>query len=148
MNRLLIIAAIVSIGTACSANESACVAPSIEPVQSLTTQQVGQLATHQVQTSGQHSAVLWSFDEEDRPRRGAKIALGFLLVSTGDIGSQPVGALIWTDRSARAVLKGASDGFVIEFANTDRKCADVISAIHVRVDGTVVADDRPLGRLK
>jgi hypothetical protein len=136
-------------GTACHAKESECAVPTFEPVQTLTTQQVGQLANHQVQSSGQHSVLLWSFDEEDRPARGAKVALAFLLVSTGDIGGAPVGALIWADGSLRALLKvGARNDLAIEFVDLHRKCANTSAAIRVQADGTVMAGGQRLGQLK
>jgi hypothetical protein len=149
MRRLITFAIIALLGTACRAKESVCVTPSIEPVQALTTHQVGQLASHQMQSSGQHSAVLWSFDEEDLPRQGKKVALAFLLVSTGDIGGEPVGALIWTDRSLRAVLKpGTPNEFVVEFVDADRKCTETSTVIRVQADGTVMANSQRLGQLK
>jgi hypothetical protein len=148
MSRFIVFAAIASVAAACSAKE-ACVPPSIEPVNELTTQQVGQLAAHQAQSSGQYGAVLWSFDDEDHPQRGTEIAIAFLLVSTGDIGSKPVGALIWANKAVGAVLKaGALNEFVVEFASPDERCAGTRAAIRLQPDGTVMADKRRLGQVK
>jgi hypothetical protein len=131
------------------ANARPCTVVEVEPVRGLTVQQVGQLATQQLQTNAQHTALLWSFDVEDRPKKRSMMAVAFLLISTGDIGGQPIGALIWSSESTGAKLvKDTHGGFEIILGDATQGCSKTTVSIGVSDNGTVVADKKSLGQVQ
>jgi hypothetical protein len=125
-----------------------CPAGLIESVDGLTTQQIGQLANHEMQSTAEYAVVLWTFDPEDAPRKESKIAIGFLIVSRGDIGDVPVGALIWSSEPANLKLTKSRDGgFDIHFSSSSNDCLPSVVTVRVQANGVVKASERVLGKL-
>ena len=150
MRRIILCGLVVGSCLAFSrADAKPCESVVVEPVRALSVQQVGQLASRQTQSNSAYTALLWSFDVEDRPRRQGMTSIGFLLVSTGDLGAQPVGALIWVSKLVNAQLqKNTEDGFNIVVGDAGATCSQSIVSIHVLADGTVLADSKNLGKVK
>jgi hypothetical protein len=49
------------------------------------------------------------FDEENIPRQGRLYGCGWLMIGTGDLGSEPVGVRIWSDAAKCKLLVEAAD---------------------------------------
>jgi hypothetical protein len=132
-----------------SADASSCKPPVVEPVHELSVQKIGQLARQQSQSTSQYTVVLWNFDLEGGPRRGTMSAVAFVLVSTGDLGSEPVAAIIWMDEptGGATLQKDGSDGFKIALGGARTNCTQSAVSIRMRADGVITADSTILGQL-
>ena len=132
-----------------NASATPCVNFKIEPVESLTVQQIGQFASTLVQSAGQYTVVLRMFDPEDRPSRGDMQAAGFLLVGRGDIGEVPVGALIWSSGPIVLQLETVPTGdFRIMGGRFDDVCTPVGLKVGVHADGMVFVDQQEIGKVR
>lgn len=139
----------LTLALAGNASAAPCANFKMEPVESLTVQQIGQLANPLVKSAGQYTLVLRVFDPEDRPHRGDMQAAAFLLVGTGDIGEIPVGALIWSTEAVELKLETLSTGgFKITGARFDQSCSPATLAIRVIADGNVMSGEQKLGRVR
>jgi hypothetical protein len=131
------------------ANAEPCRSIAVEPVHSLSVQQIAQLADKQKQSASQFAIVLWNFDPEGRPARGSMRAVSFVLFSTGDLGSEAVGALIWTnDAKSVELRKDPNDSFSIVVSGARISCPQSTVSFHVTPDGIVRADSKVLGQLR
>lgn len=75
-------------------------------------------------------------------------AVALLIVATGDLGEQPVGALIWSTGAAELRLENLPrDGFRIVAGKAEENCASSIFEIHVLADGRVRANQQVIGKL-
>lgn len=132
-----------------SASAAPCANFMIQSVESLTVQEIGQLADPLVQSAGQYTAVLRVFDPENRPHRRDMQAAAFLLVGKGDIGEVPVGALIWSTGPVALKLEALpTRGFKIIGERDGEPCSPMALEIQIVADGTVLADKQELGKVR
>jgi hypothetical protein len=76
-------------------------------------------------------------------------AVAFVLVSTGDLGSEPVAAIIWMNEptGGATLQKDGSDGFKIALGGAGTDCPQSAVSIRMRADGVITADSTNLGQL-
>ncbi len=144
---LLTVTAISAIGCA---NAQPCKSVLVEPTRALTVQQIGQLADRTVSSASRFTVMLWSFDVEDRPRKGGLRGVAFVLVTNGDLGAKPVGAVIWAAEPEGADFQTESDRDVVRISvRTARStCTQTPVSIRVATDGVVSADAVVLGKIE
>ena len=143
-------AALVAFALAsCDAVAGACGVVAVEPVRALSVQRIGQLASHQVQATSDYTVLLWSFDVEGRPTRGSMRAVAFVLVSRGDLGDVPVGAIIWTDSPGPTTVQAYNGaGFPIVIGDDGASCVAPKILFSIGTDGTVSVGSKRLGQIK
>ena len=88
--------------------------------------------------------ILRPFDDDDRPRSGKEIELGFILARSGDLGGTPVGLTIWSKRNLNfSFRKNSEDTLSVESSDLPNCHALATFALsgkgHVLRDGRVVA---------
>lgn len=121
----------------------------VQPIQHLSVTQVGRLAEKQIQSTSEATAILWRFDVEDRSMKNGLSAAAFFLVTTGDIGAKPVGAIIWANSSADASLENDSaKGFKIAIDSSTEGCTPVMVPVRIMRDSSVVVGKTKLGRIQ
>jgi hypothetical protein len=54
----------------------------------------------------------WPFDDDDRPRRGKEIEIGFILARSGDLGGTPVGLIILSERNLDFSFSRSTEGAI------------------------------------
>jgi hypothetical protein len=52
------------------------------------------------------------FDDDDRPRRGKEIEIGFILARSGDLGGTPVGLIVWSERNLEFSFTKSPEGAI------------------------------------
>lgn len=121
----------------------------VQPIQHLSVTQVSRLAEKQIQSTSEVTAILWRFDVEDRSIKNGLSAAAFLLVTTGDIGAKPVGAIIWANGNADASLgNDSAKGFEIAIDSSTDGCTSVMIPVRILRDSSVVVGKTKLGRIQ
>jgi hypothetical protein len=81
------------------------------------------------------------FDDDDRPRRGKKIEIGFILARSGDLGGTPVGLIIWSERSLNFNFTKSSES-TISVESSDLKKCHVLATFTLTEKGYVLRDKK------
>jgi len=82
---------------------------SIEAIRSLDISQIWNSTKINVSEGRNATVEFRMFDGENRPRRDGLYGCGWLLIGTGDVGSQPVGVRIWSDRKCNLLVSPTKD---------------------------------------
>jgi hypothetical protein len=134
---------------ACSVEAHDCLSVVAEPVRALSVQIIRKLAKQHVESNSHYTAILWDFDVEDKPVQASKVAVAFLLLSNGDLDSDPIGALLWTEISANVVLRKLDeDGFSVVAAKAVPGCSKPLVEIRIDSNGFASVNGTKLGQIK
>lgn len=87
------------------------------------------------------------FDDDDRPRRGRRIEIGFILASSGDLGGAPVGIIVWTKHNLSFAITKAPNG-TISVASADLAQCHTLAYFSFDNDGNVMMDHRVIARAR
>ena len=150
MIRKALFLAVTALSAIGCANAQPCKSILVEPTRALTVQQIGQLADRKVSSAARFTVMLWRFDVEDRPRKGDLRGVAFILVTNGDLGGRPVGAVIWAAEPESADFQVESDRDVVRISVRTARgtCTQTPVSIRVAADGVVSADSIVLGRME
>jgi hypothetical protein len=86
------------------------------------------------------------FDDDDRPRRGKEIEIGFVLARSGDLGGTPVGLIIWSERNLNFNFSKSSEG-AISVESSDLKSCHVLATFTLSGKGYVLRDRRAIAQV-
>jgi hypothetical protein len=85
------------------------------------------------------------FDDDDRPRRGKEIEIGFILARSGDLGGTPVGLIVWTERNLSFSFRKNPDG-AISVESNDLKNCHVLTTFAFSEKGYVLKDQKAIAQ--
>jgi hypothetical protein len=85
------------------------------------------------------------FDDDDRPRRGKEIEIGFILARSGDLGGTPVGLIIWSERNLNFNFS-KSPGSSITVESSDLNNCHVLATFALSENGYVLRDRKPIAQ--
>jgi hypothetical protein len=85
------------------------------------------------------------FDDDDRPRRGKEIEIGFVLARSGDLGGTPVGLIIWSERNLNFNFRKSPDNS-ITVESSDLNNCHVLATFALSENGYVLRDRKPIGQ--
>ncbi len=83
--------------------------------------------------------ILRPFDEDDRPRRGKEVEVGFLLARSGDLGGTAVGLIIWSERNLNFSFKKVSKG-TVSIESSDLPACRALASFALSEKGYVLRD--------
>jgi hypothetical protein len=86
------------------------------------------------------------FDDDDRPRRGKKIEIGFILARSGDLGGTPVGLIIWSDRNLSFNFRKSPEGG-ISVESSDLNSCRVLATFTLSEKGFVLRDKKAIAQV-
>ena len=86
------------------------------------------------------------FDDDDRPRRGKEIELGFILARSGDLGGTPVGLIVWSERNLTFNFRKSLEG-AISVESSDLKNCHVLATFTLSEKGYVLRDERAIAQV-
>jgi len=87
------------------------------------------------------------FDDDDRPRRGKEIEIGFILARSGDLGGTPVGLIIWSERSLNFSFRKSAEG-AISVESSDINSCHVLATFTFSETGRVLRDKRAIAQVR
>jgi hypothetical protein len=85
------------------------------------------------------------FDDDDRPRRGKEIEIGFILARSGDLGGTPVGLIIWSERNLNFSFRKSADS-MIAIESSDLNNCHILATFALSEKGFVLRDRRPIAQ--
>lgn len=86
------------------------------------------------------------FDDDDRPRHGREIEIGFILASSGDLGGTPVGLIISSERNLSfSFWKSAESTISVE--SSDLKECHVLATFTLTEKGYVLRDKKVVAQV-
>jgi hypothetical protein len=85
------------------------------------------------------------FDEDDRPRRGKEIEIGFILARSGDLGGSPAGLIIWSERNLNFNFRKSPTGG-ISVESSDLKSCHVLATFAFSEKGYVLRDGKSIAQ--
>jgi hypothetical protein len=85
------------------------------------------------------------FDDDDRPRHGKEIEIGFILASSGDLGGTPVGLIIWSDRNLTFNFRKSPEG-AISVESSDLNNCHVLATFTFNEKGYVLRDNKAIAQ--
>ena len=86
------------------------------------------------------------FDDDDRPRPGKEIEIGFILARSGDLGGNPVGLVIWSERNLNFNFR-KSPGGAIFVESTDLNNCHVLATFTFNEKGYVLRDNKAIAQV-
>jgi hypothetical protein len=86
------------------------------------------------------------FDDDDRPRHGKEIEIGFILARSGDLGGTPVGLIVWSERNLSFNFRKSSEG-AISVESSDLKSCHVLATFTLSEKGYVVRDNKVIAQV-
>jgi len=86
------------------------------------------------------------FDDDDRPRRGKEIEIGFNLARSGDLGGTPVGLIIWSERDLNFNFRKSSESS-ISVESSDLKNCHILATFKLTEKGYVLRDRTVVGQV-
>ena len=87
------------------------------------------------------------FDDDDRPRRGKEIEIGFILARSGDLGGTAVGLLIWSERNLTFSFKKMSES-AISVESSDLNNCHVLATFTLSEKGYVLRDKKAIAPVR
>lgn len=87
------------------------------------------------------------FDDDDRPRRGKEIEIGFILARSGDLGGTPVGLIVWSGRNLNFNFRKSSEG-AISVESSDLKSCRVLTTFAFSEKGYVLRDKKAIAQAR
>ena len=81
------------------------------------------------------------FDDDDRPRHGKEIEIGFILARSGDLGGTPVGLIIWTERNLNFNFWKSSES-TLSVESSDLNECHVLATFTFSEKGYVLRDKK------
>lgn len=87
------------------------------------------------------------FDDDDRPRRGKEIEIGFILARSGDLGGTPVGLIVWTERNLNFNFGKSPEG-AISLESSDLKNCRVLATFTFSEKGYVLRDNKAIAQVR
>jgi hypothetical protein len=87
------------------------------------------------------------FDDDDRPRRGKEIEIGFILARSGDLGGIPVGLIVSTERNVSFNFSKSSEG-AISVESSDLKSCHVLTTFTFSEKGYVLRDKKAIAQAR
>lgn len=85
------------------------------------------------------------FDDDDRPRRGKEIEIGFILARSGDLGGTPVGLILWSKRNLNFNFRKSPKG-AISVESSDLKGCRVLATFTLSEKGYVLRDKKAIAQ--
>ena len=95
---------------------------SLIPTRYLSVSEVASLSSPIVLENSFGSLTYREFDEDERPRRGNRIALAFVLARSADLGGTPFGALLMTSRALSVSAQRVGMDEVLVSTSADSSC--------------------------
>jgi hypothetical protein len=89
---------------------------------------------------------LQPFDDDDRPRRGKEIEIGFILARSGDLGGTPVGLIIWSERNLNFNFRKSSEN-TISVESSDLNNCHVLATFTLSEKGYVLRDKKVVAQV-
>jgi hypothetical protein len=89
---------------------------------------------------------LQPFDDDDRPRRGKEIEIGFILARSGDLGGTPVGLIVWSERNLNFNFRKRSES-TISVESSDLNSCHVLATFTLSKKGYVLMDKKVLAQI-
>lgn len=86
------------------------------------------------------------FDDDDRPRRGKEIEIGFILARSGDLGGTPVGLIVWSERNLNFSFRKRSES-TISVESSDLNSCHVLATFTLSEKGYVLKDKKVLAQV-
>jgi hypothetical protein len=86
------------------------------------------------------------FDDDDRPRRGKEIEIGFILARSGDLGGTPVGLIIWSERNLTFNVRKISEN-TISVESSDLNNCHVLATFTLSEKGYVLRDKKVVAQV-
>ena len=86
------------------------------------------------------------FDDDDRPRRGKEIEIGFILARSGDLGGSPVGLIIWSERNLNFKFRKSAEG-AISVESSDLNNCHVLATFTFSEKGYVLRDKKTIAQV-
>jgi len=85
-------------------------------------------------------------DDDDRPRRGQEIEIGFILARSGDLGGTPVGLIIWSERNLNFNFRKSPEG-AISVESSDLNNCHVLATFTLSEKGYVLRDKKAIAQV-
>ncbi len=85
------------------------------------------------------------FDDDDRPRRGKEIEIGFILARSGDLGGTPVGLIVWSERNLNFNFRKSPEG-AISVESSDLNNCHVLATFTLSEKGYVLRDKKAIAQ--
>jgi hypothetical protein len=89
--------------------------------------------------------ILRPFDDDDRPRRGKEIEIGFILARSGDLGGTPVGLTIWSERNLKFNFRKSPRGAIVVESSDLNNC-HVLASFTLSEKGYVLRDNKAIAQ--
>ena len=86
------------------------------------------------------------FDDDDRPRRGKEIEIGFILAKSGDVGGIPVGLILWSERNLNFNFSKSSEN-AISVESSDLNNCHVLATFTLNEKGDVLRDNKAIAQV-
>ena len=86
------------------------------------------------------------FDDDDRPRRGKEIEIGFILAKSGDLGGTLIGLIVWSERNLNFNFRKNSEG-AISVESSDLKSCHVLTTFAFSEKGYVLRDNNAIAQV-
>ena len=86
------------------------------------------------------------FDDDDRPRRGKEIEIGFILARSGDLGGTPVGLIIWSERNLDFNFRKSPEG-AISVESSDLNNCHVLATFTLSEKVYVLRDKKVIAQV-
>jgi len=86
------------------------------------------------------------FDNDDRPRRGKEIEIGFILARSGDLGGTPVGLIIWSERNLNFNFRKSPEG-AISVESSDLNNCQVLATFTLSEKGYVLRNKTAIAQV-
>lgn len=85
------------------------------------------------------------FDDDDRPRHGKEIEIGFILARSGDLEGTPVGLIIWSERNLNFSFKKSPEG-AISVESSDLRNCHALATFAFSEKGYVLRDGKAIAQ--
>jgi hypothetical protein len=85
------------------------------------------------------------FDDDDRPRRGKEIEIGFIIARSGDLGGTPVGLIVWSERNLNFNFRKGPEG-AISVESSDLNNCRVLATFRFSEKGYVLRDKKAIAQ--
>jgi len=86
------------------------------------------------------------FDDDDQPRLGKEIEIGFILARSGDLGGTPVGLIIWSERNLNFNFR-KNPGGAIFVESSDLNNCHVLATFTLNDKGYVLRDNKAIAQV-
>lgn len=87
------------------------------------------------------------FDEDDRPRRGKEIEIGFILARSGDLGGTPVGLIVWSGRNLNFTFRKTPEG-AISVESSDLRSCHILTTFAFSKKGYIQRDTKVIAQAR